>query len=96
VDPRIGLDDVEKRKCFTLLGLELQSSMIQLVASRYTNYAIPTSLVNFIWNMKELPDQGESITIPIYRKDNTTDCSNYGISLLSTSHKILYNILLSR
>jgi hypothetical protein len=39
VDPRAGLDDVEKRKFWTLLGLELQP-----VASSYTDYAIPAPL----------------------------------------------------
>jgi hypothetical protein len=37
VDPKAGLDDVEKRKFLTLPGLEL----IQPVASGYTDYAIP-------------------------------------------------------
>jgi sorting nexin-29 len=45
-----------------------------------------------------LPEQRkESIIVPIYKKSNKTDYSNYrGISLLSTSYKILSNILLSR
>jgi hypothetical protein len=35
--------------------------------------------------------------VPVHRKDNKTDCNNYhGISLLSTSYKILSDILLSR
>jgi hypothetical protein len=35
-------------------------------------------------------------TVPIYEKADTTDCSNYrGLSLLSTTYKILSNNLLS-
>jgi hypothetical protein len=51
-----------------------------------------------IWNKEELPHQWkESIVVPIRKKGDKTDCSNYrGISLLSTSYKILSNILLSR
>jgi hypothetical protein len=40
VDPTAGLDDVEKRNFLTLLGLELDPSVIQPVASHYTDYAI--------------------------------------------------------
>jgi hypothetical protein len=37
------------------------------------------------------------IIVPVHKKGNKTDCNNYlGISLLSTSYKILSNILLSR
>jgi hypothetical protein len=45
-----------------------------------------------------LPHQWrESIVVPIHKKGDETDCSNYrGISLLSTSDKVLSNILLSR
>jgi sorting nexin-29 len=44
-----------------------------------------------------LPDQWkEYIAEPIYKGDEI-DCSNYrGMSLLSTSYKILFNIILSR
>ena len=38
-----------------------------------------------------------SRTVPIYKGERQTDCSNYrGIPLLSTMYKILSNILLSR
>jgi hypothetical protein len=40
VGPRASLD-VEKRKFLTLPGLELDPSVVQPVASRYTDYAIP-------------------------------------------------------
>jgi hypothetical protein len=55
-------------------------------------------LINCIWNKEELPEQWkESIIVPSYKKGDKMDSSNYrGISLLSTSYKILSNILLSR
>jgi hypothetical protein len=55
-------------------------------------------LIKLIWNKEELPHQWkESTVVPIHKKGDKTDCSNYrGISLLSTSYKILSNILLAR
>jgi len=55
-------------------------------------------LIISIWNKKKLPeDWKESIILPVYKKDDKTDCSNYrGISLLPTTYKTLSNILLSR
>jgi hypothetical protein len=55
-------------------------------------------LIKLILNKEELPHQSkESIVVPIDKKGDKTDCSNYrGISLLSTSYKILSNILLAR
>jgi hypothetical protein len=54
-------------------------------------------LINFIWNKAGLPEEWkESITAPIYKKGDKTDCSNSrGMSLLSTTYKMLSNILLS-
>jgi hypothetical protein len=54
-------------------------------------------LITSIWNKEEMPDQlKESIIVPIHKTGDKTDCNNYrGISLLSTSYKILSNILLS-
>jgi hypothetical protein len=55
-------------------------------------------LIISIWNKEELPEEWkESVIVTIYKKGDKTDCSNYrGISLLSTTYKILSNILLSR
>jgi len=55
-------------------------------------------LIISIWNKEELPEEWkESIIVPIYKKSDKTDCSNYwGISLLPTTYKILSHILLSR
>jgi hypothetical protein len=51
-------------------------------------------LINCIWNKEELPNQWkESIIVPVHKKGDKIECSNYqGISLLST----LSSILLSR
>jgi hypothetical protein len=47
---------------------------------------------------EELPHHWkETIVVPIHKKGDKTDCGYYrGISLLSTSYKILSNILLAR
>jgi hypothetical protein len=47
MDPRAGLDDVEKRKFFILPGLELRPLGRQPVASRCVDYAIPASSVSY-------------------------------------------------
>jgi hypothetical protein len=54
-------------------------------------------LINSVWNKEELPDQWkESIIVLVHKKGDKIDCNNYrGISLLSTSYRILSNILLS-
>jgi hypothetical protein len=45
-----------------------------------------------------LPEEWkESIIVPIHKKVDKTDCSNYrGISLLPTTYKILSNMLFSK
>jgi hypothetical protein len=55
-------------------------------------------LITSIWNKEELLCQWkESIIVPIHNTGDKTDCNNYcGISLLSTSYKMLSNILLLR
>jgi hypothetical protein len=52
-------------------------------------------LIMLICNKEELPHQWkEPIAVRIHKQGDKTDCSNYrAISLLSTSYKILSNIL---
>jgi hypothetical protein len=72
------------------------AEMIQ--AGGETLLAVIHKLIHFIWNKEELPEQwNESIIVPVHKKGDKTECNNYrGISLLSTSYKIVSNILLSR
>jgi len=53
--------------------------------------------IHSVRNKEELPDAWkESFLLPIHKKSDKTDCSNYrSISLLSTTYKILSNVLLS-
>jgi len=55
-------------------------------------------LIKFIRNKGELPKNWqESYIVPIYKKDERTDCSHYnGILILSGTYTILSNTLLSR
>jgi hypothetical protein len=55
-------------------------------------------LIKLIWNKEELPHQWkESTVVPLHKKGDKTDRRDYrGISLLSTSYRILSNILLAR
>jgi hypothetical protein len=54
-------------------------------------------LIKLTWNTEELPHQWKKSVVRIHKKGDKTDCNNYrGVSLLSTSYKILSYILLSR
>jgi hypothetical protein len=41
VGPRVTMDNIDKKIFLTLSRLELDPSVVQHVASRYTNYVIP-------------------------------------------------------
>jgi hypothetical protein len=53
-------------------------------------------LITSIWKKEELPEKWKkSINVPIYKKGDKTDCSNYsGITLFPSMYKILSNIKL--
>jgi hypothetical protein len=67
VDPRAGLEEVEKRKFLTLPGPELHPSVVQPVGSRYTEYAIQISQEEYYFlrcddvysgNFTDIPEEG--------------------------------------
>jgi hypothetical protein len=89
---------IRKMKRYKALGSDqIPAELIQAVRGEILHCEIH-KLITLIWNKDKLPRQWkESIVVPIDKKGDKTDCSNYrGILLLSTSHKILSNILLSR
>jgi hypothetical protein len=55
-------------------------------------------LIISVCNKEELPEEWkDSVIVLIFKKGDKTDCGNYrGVSLLSTTYKILSNILLSK
>ena len=88
---------IEKLKSHKSPGIEqIPAELIK--AGGKTIHCEIHKLIISIWNKKELPkDWKESIIVPIYKKGNKKECSNYkGILLLPTTYKILSNILLSR
>jgi len=53
--------------------------------------------MNSVWNKVELPkDWKEWIIVPVCKKGDATDCSNFRGTLLSTKYKILSAIQLSK
>jgi hypothetical protein len=60
VDPRAGLDDVEKRKFFTLPGFKSDPLVIQAIARCYTDYAIPAPHENNSSHNKNKREKGET------------------------------------
>jgi len=80
---------IEKLKMHKSPGIDQVPSELVKAGGRTIRSEI-RKIINSIWNK-------QSIIVSVYKKGGTTDCSNYrGISLLSTTYKILANILLSR
>jgi hypothetical protein len=88
---------IGKLRSYRSLGIgQIPAELIQ--AGEETLLSEIHKLFKLIWNKKELLHQWkEAIVVHIHKKGDKTDCSNYqGISLLSTSYKILSSLLLSR
>jgi hypothetical protein len=86
---------VGKLKRYKSPGVDqIPAELIQ--AGGETLYSEIYKLIKLIWK-KELPHQWkESVMVPIHKKGDKIDYNNYlGISLLSTSYKMLSNVLLA-
>jgi hypothetical protein len=88
---------IEKLKSHKSPGIDQIPKEIIKEGGRKIPYEIHNLTIT-IWNKEELPEEWkESFIVPIYKKGDKTECSNYrGISLLLTMYKILSHILLSR
>jgi len=88
---------IEKLKSHKSPGIDQIPAELIKPGGRIIRCAIRKLIIS-IWNKEELPEEWkESITVPVYKKGDKTDCNNYrGISLLPTTYKIVSNILLSR
>jgi hypothetical protein len=87
----------EKLKSHKSPGIDQIPAELIKAGGTTTRCEINTLIISIL-NKKELPEEWkESIVVPIYKKSNKTDCSNYrGISLLPPTYKMLSNNLLSR
>ena len=88
---------IEKLKSHKSPGIDQIPAELIKAGGRTIRYEIHILIIS-IWNKEELPEEWkESNIVPIYKKGDKTDCSNYRcISLLPTTYSILSNILLSR
>jgi len=88
---------IEKLKNHKTPGIDQIPAELFKAGGQTIHCEIHTFIIS-IWNKEKLPEEWkESIIVPIYKKGDKTDCSNYrGISLLPIMYKTLSNILLSR
>jgi len=88
---------IENLKSCIFPGIDQIPAELIKTGGRTIPYEIHKLIIS-IWN-KELPEEWkESVIVPIYsyKKGDKTECNNYNvISLLSTTHKILSNMMLS-
>jgi hypothetical protein len=88
---------IDKLKSHKSPGID-QISAELITAGCRTSCLEIHKLITSILKKEKLPEEWkESITLPVHKKGDKTDCINYrGISHLLTTCKILSNILLSR
>ena len=76
---------VEKLKSYKSLGIDQIPAELIEAGGRTIRSKIHKLIIS-IRNKEELPEEKESISVPIYKRGGTTDCSNCtGTSLLSNT-----------
>ena len=85
----------EKLKTHKSPGIDQIPAELFKAGSGKICYEIHKHIIS-IWNKEELPEEWkEPIIVPICKKGNKTDCTNYrGLSLLPAMYKILSSIVL--
>ena len=69
--------DIEKLKSHKSPGIDQMPAELVKPGGRTIHHEIHKLIVS-IWNKEELPEEWkESINVPIYKKGDKTDCSNY-------------------
>jgi hypothetical protein len=88
---------IEKLKSHKSPGTDQIPAELIKAGGRTIHCAIQKLIIS-IWNKQKLPEEWKkSIIVPLYKKGDKTEFNNYrGISLLSTTYKILSIILFSR
>ena len=89
--------NIENTKSYKAPGINQIPAELIKAGGRKIGYEFHKLIIS-IWKKENLLEVWkESIIVPVYKKGDKTDCSNYrGKSLLLTTYKILSNILLSR
>jgi len=95
--PEPSAFEVELAKIHKSTGIDQTPAELIRVGCRKIHYEIHKLIIS-ICNKKDLPKEwNDSTIVPIYKRGDRKDCSNYrGISLLPITYKILSNILLSK
>jgi len=88
---------IEKIKSHKSPGIDQIPAELIKADGRTIHYEIHKLTIT-VWNKEKLPEEWKgSIIVPIYKKGDKTDCSNYrGVSVFPTTYKTLSIILLSR
>jgi hypothetical protein len=79
---------IEKLKRHNSPGIDQIRTELIKAAGRTIRSDI-NKLIISVWNKEEMPEEWkQSITVPLYKKGDKTDCSNYtGTSLFPTVYK---------